>query len=512
MRSRTATGAVLLVLLLVVVHTGAVTPGRITVYSTPSFATVCIDTVQCDITPANFGVSGNAWHTVNLTESGYQPWSESIYVLTDQTSLVDATLLPDSGITGIQVFVQPGGGTVCLDNLLCHAGIGSGGSTGSTIFPDPGEGYHLITVNNTPGYLPYSTRPYVTRRGFVTLHADLDPVPTPATPLPSGSPGGVPAPTVPGLTPGRITVWSDPSFAVACIDNDQCDTTPANFGVSGNAWHTVNVTGSGYQPWSDWIYVLTDQTSLVNATLRPDNGITGIQVYTRPGGGTVCLDGSVCHTRIGSAGGTGVTEFTGLGEGYHFISVNATEGYLPYSTRAYVTRRGFVMLYITLDPIPARIDPNTSLPVVTTGGFATIPRQPDLIPATSAPPTGAVRVSVNQAGSTICIDNRDCREHVGGAAGPGRGTTVFTDVIAGIPHTINVTAEGYRLSSNQVTVGAGKVSTLNISLMPVTGTESTVAVATTDPEPRASSAGLDLVPVVGALALCTVVFYARRER
>jgi hypothetical protein len=169
------------------------------------------------------------------------------------------------------------------------------------------------------------------------------------------------------------------------------------------------------------------------------------------------------------------------------------------------------MLYITLDPVPVPIDPNTSLPVVTSGGFATIPSQPDLVPATPAPPTGAVRVSVDQAGTTICLDSRDCREHVGGAAGPGKGTTVFTDVVAGIPHTINISAEGYRLSSNPVTVGEGKVSTLNISLVPLTGTSGTATIATTVPDPGASPAGLDPVLVVGALALGSVVFFTRRK-
>jgi hypothetical protein len=390
--------------------------------------------------------------------------------------------------------------------------VGSLGSTGTTLFPGLAEGYHIITVNNTPGYLPYSTRPYVTLRGFVTLHVDLNPVPTPATPVPSGTVGSEPATTAPALTPGRITVWSEPSFAMVCIDNAQCDTTPANFGVSGNAWHTVNVTGSGYLPWSESIYVLTDQTSFVNATLQPDNGITGIQVFVKPGGGTVCLDNTACHTSVGSAGGTGVTQFTGLGEGYHSITVNATEGYLPYSTRAYVTRRGFIVLSVTLDPIPVRIDPNTSRPVVTTGGFATIPREADLVPPTPATPTGIVRVYVDRAGSTICIDNRDCREQVGGSAGPGKGSTVFTDVVADIPHTINISANGYRLSSNNVTVGTGKVSTLNVSLVHLTGTTGSTVNGEIVADPVTTPASADPLPEAGALAVCGAVFLLRMRR
>ena len=506
---RTANGALLLVLLILFfAHAqAAVTPGRITVWSTPSFASACIDNVQCDTTPANFEVSGNTWHTVSITQSGYLVWSESIYVLTDQTSLVNASLQPDAGITGIQVFVNPGGGTICLDTSECHDMVVSAGGSSSIQFTGLGEGYHTITVNNTAGYLSYSTRPYVTQRGFITLHINLDPIlatTVPTTPVPSVTGEGLtPIPGQEGVTPGRITVFSTPSFAYVCIDNVQCDTTPANFEVSGNAWHTVNVTQSGYLEWFDTIYVLTDQTSLVTADMQVDNGITGIQVFVKPGGGTVCLDNSLCHPDVGSASGTGSTQFMGLNEGYHTITVNRTEGYQPYSTMPYVTERGFTTIHINLYPVSFPTDPKTNQPYVTVGGFVTIPIATNQVTPTPAPPTGAIRVYVNRIGSTICIDGGDCRKNVGGTAGPGTGTTVFTDVTANVSHQITVTTDGYEPSSTQVTVSKDQLSTVDVRLLSLTGTSP--ASSTTEPAHQPTQATPGTVPVLGALVLCGVV-------
>jgi hypothetical protein len=511
----TAKGVLLLVLLLLLVAPtlAAVPPGRITVWSTPSFVKTCIDNEQCDTTPADFSVTGNAWHTVSLTQSGYQPWSETIYVLTDQTSLINATLQPDAGVTGIQVYVNPGGGMVCLDSSQCHDTIVSSGGSSSFQFTGLGEGYHTITVNNTPGYLSYTTRPYVTQRGFITLHINLDPIPAtivPGTPVPSATVAGpTPVPGQEGVPPGRITVFSTPSFAYVCIDNAQCDTTPANFEVSGNAWHTVNVTQSGYLEWFDTIYVLTDQTSLVMADMQVDAGITGIQVFVKPGGGTVCLDNNLCHPDVGSASGTGSTQFMGLNEGYHTITVNQTVGYQAYSTMPYVTERGFTTIHINLYPVSLPTDPKTNPPYVTVGGFVTIPVATNLVTPTPALPTGAIRVYVNRAGSTVCLDGGDCRRNIGGPAGPGTGTTVFTDVVANVSHRITVTADGYELSTTQVTVSKDKLSTVDVRLLPSTGTAA--ASSTTEPDlPPPTQAAPGAVPVLAGLALCAaVVLFAK---
>ncbi|RPI37547.1 MAG: PEGA domain-containing protein, partial [Methanoregulaceae archaeon] len=91
------------ILLLTLPAATAVSPGRITVYSTPSGANACIDNKNCDITPATFAVEGNAWHMIVVTEKGYRDWTETLYVSSDLTSTANAYLDLDPAATAIQV-------------------------------------------------------------------------------------------------------------------------------------------------------------------------------------------------------------------------------------------------------------------------------------------------------------------------------------------------------------------------------------------------------------------------
>ena len=95
---------------------------------------------------------------------------------------------------------------------------------------------------------------------------------------------------------------------------------------------------------------------------------------------------------------------------------------------------------------------------------------------------------------------------------PGRtGTTVFTDVPANVVHTITVTADGYELSSTQVTVSKDKLSTVDVRLLPSTGT-ATVS-STTEPDfPQPTQAAPGTIPVLGALVLCGVVLLSGKYR
>ena len=195
------------------------------------------------------------------------------------------------------------------------------------------------------------------------------------------------------VPPGRITVWSSPSYAKVCIDNQRCDRTPADFPVIGDTWHTVNVTAAGYLPWSEDVFVTSGHASLVNADLLSPT--TGVRVNVTPGGGTVCIDDSLCHTGVGLPGGSGSTQFTRVNEGYHTIKVNQTDGYRTFSMLRYVTSKG-ITFTITLDPVSA-----------------------------ASPETGTIRVLVNREGSTVCIDNGTCRTNVLGPYGSGTGFAEF---------------------------------------------------------------------------------------
>jgi hypothetical protein len=300
------------------------------------------------------------------------------------------------------------------------------------------------------------------------------------------------------VTPGRIVVTSTPSGAVACIDTSYCDTTDATFTVTGNAWHSVVVTENGYVQWSDTVFVSSDQNTWVNAAMNPNPSITIIQVDVTPGGGTVCLDTSQCHPNVGAGSNAGSTQFTGMDQGYHTITVESPAGYLDYYTPVYVNLAKITYVTINLNPT---ISSGTQItPVVT--------------PAATA--TGTVRVYVDQTGSTVCIDATNCRNNVGGTAGPGTGTTLFTNITANYAHSITVTADGYIPYSAQVSVSKDLINTVDVSLQPLavgttapTPTPATAAQATPTALPARS--GLDAVPVLGALILCGAVFLFRNN-
>ena len=291
------------------------------------------------------------------------------------------------------------------------------------------------------------------------------------------------------VPPGRITVYSTPTGALACIDNKDCDTTGATFMAEGNAWHTVIITEKGYRDWTDTVYVTSDQTSMVDAYLDLNSAATAIRVSMVPGGGSVCLDNSRCQANV-----TGSTLFTGVSPGYHTLSVKSPAGYEDTTELVQVTLGKITDVSITLDPVVISITPAN--------------------PANSA--TGNVRVYVDRTGSTICIDNVDCFVNVGGTPGPGTGTTVFNEVTANVVHTISVAADGYKPVSAKVAVGKDEISTVNIKLQPLEKETTSLPTLTptllpTEPTPQPTRAGLDVISLIGALALCSAVFLLQKE-
>jgi hypothetical protein len=315
-------------------------------------------------------------------------------------------------------------------------------------------------------------------------------------------------PAIALVPPGRITVYSAPSGSQVCIDNKNCDITPATFAVEGNAWHMIVVTVSGYRDWIDTVYVTSDLTRVVNAYLDLEPAATAIQANVTPGGGTICLDNSQCRANVGTINGTGSTLFSGLSPGYHTISVESPAGYVDTTKLVQVNLGKITEVNITLEQVI--VTPTTIQP----------PRSP----------TGMVRVYVDRTGSTICIDNSHCMYNVGGSPGPGTGTTVFDYVTANETHIVTVAADGYEPFAATVSVSKDMIEKVDVSLEPIAGfltlpttiptTVTTVPVTTlplttaTPPPtmPLPTRSPLDVEPVLLALALCGMVFLFRKDR
>ena len=314
-------------------------------------------------------------------------------------------------------------------------------------------------------------------------------------------------PAIAAVPTGRIIVYSTPSGANACIDTTNCDITPTTFAVEGNAWHMIVVKENGYRDWIDTVYVTSDQSSVANAYLDLDPATTSVRVNVTPGGGTVCLDNSQCRENVGTVSSTGSTVFTGVSPGYHTISVTSPAGYADTMKLVQVNLGKTTEVNITLDVFTPT-------------------------PTTEKPPnpvTGMVRVYVDRTGSTICIDNEHCVYNVGGSPGPGTGTTIFNYVTVNETHIVTVAADGYEPFSARVSVEKDLIAKVDVSLQPIAGRTpvpttsppvttvpvTTVPPATTTPPPTLpvqTRSGLDAVPVLGALALCGLVFLIKKGR
>jgi len=283
LNTKTVLFLVLLFLLAVPVM-AALQPGRITVSSSPTGAHACINNEQCDLTTATFTVPGNAWYTVNVTEVGYQQWSEKVFVTTGQTSMVDAYLDLDPNATAIQVFVTPGGGTVCLDNGDCRANVGTNGSTSvaqfspvGVLFTKVSPGYHTVTVESPAGFVDSSKLVEVSLGKVSTVTIELDPVITSQ-------------PYIDTKT-GSIRVYVDRTGSTICLDNGNCyvnvggnpgpGTGTAIFSeVTADETHIITIALNGYKPVSAKVPVGADQVATVDVSMQPLGTETTVPVST----------------------------------------------------------------------------------------------------------------------------------------------------------------------------------------------------------------------------------------
>ena len=297
------------------------------------------------------------------------------------------------------------------------------------------------------------------------------------------------------VPPGRITVSSVPSGALACIDNATCDTTGATFTVEGNTWHSVVISEKGYRPWIENVYVTSDQTRMVDAYLDLDPAATAVLVTLTQGSGTVCLDNTDCRANVGAGGRNRSTLFTGVSPGYHTISVEAAAEFTDATELVQVHLGKTSEVNIELNAV-----------------FVPVTRTSSVNPA-----TGTVRVYVDRTGSTICMDTVNCYVKVGGSTGRGTGTVVFNEVSIDKAHIITVTAEGYKSVSTPITVTKDMITTVDVSLQPLNGVTpvpppAAPSQATIPPTMPAGRSAPGILPVIGALVLCGMVFLIRNYR
>jgi len=223
---------------------GQIQTGSIYVTSTPSGANLYLDGDYLGTTPKTINEASVGNHALNLTKSGYSPYTASVNVVAGQTTNVNGNLTlipPPTPSTGsIYVTSTPSGANLYLDGDYL-------GTTPKTI-NETSVGNHALNLTKS-GYHPYTTSVNVVAGQTTNVNATLTliPTPTPST--------------------GSIYVTSTPSGANLYLDGDYLGTTPKTIDNTSVGNHTLNVIKSGYPPYTALVNVVAGQTTNVNATL-----------------------------------------------------------------------------------------------------------------------------------------------------------------------------------------------------------------------------------------------------
>jgi len=328
--------------------------GSIVVSSYPSGAVVYLDGREWHYTPATFtSVSAGAGHTVQVSMSGYQTYTTTVYVPAGTQVPVNANLVPAPQQTGsLSVTSTPNGADVYIDGRYW--------SSTPAVIPGLAPGSHTVRVHKA-GYDEFITT--------VTVYAgQRTPVPVTFSPSP---------PDV-----GSIEVSSDPAGASLFLDGHYMGLTrssePSDLTSVRPGLHTVQLTLDDYQTYTQTVQVTAGNVMSITARLTPVSpgpvkDTTGaIAVTSSPGGANVFLDNAF----------RGITPITlsDVPDGSHVVLVRI-DGYVDQTRTVTVTRTSVTPVTVNLAEIvpTATKSPTGMIPVllgiVVVGIFAALRRR-----------------------------------------------------------------------------------------------------------------------------------------
>ena len=281
------------------------------------------------------------------------------------------------------------------------------GTTPTTATVIVGASGHTIAVNKA-GFEPWSKYVEAPTAGqHVAVNAVLVAIPTP-TPTPA-----------PGSQKGYYKVSSDPTGGSVLFDGTNYGITPVTITVSttGTPDHTISVSKSGYQTWSQFYSgnPAADQTVNVFATLSPVAQTGNIYVNSNPSGASAVLDDG--YDQLTTPG-----TFNAVPVGWHEIQVSKS-GYQVYSTGVEVRSGETSNVYATL---------------VQTTQY------------------GSLSVSSNPTGASLYVDT----------IYQGVTNQVVSNLAVG-SHTVTLKKSGYQDYSQSATVNNAQTTYLSITLSPI---------------------------------------------
>lgn len=317
----------------IVAPVGASDPA-IQVYSNPSGANVVVDNFWYDTTPATIYSVGNGWHTVYVTMSGYEPYSESVYV-DDSTRVVVANLVQTSDTGFLSVTSQPSSADIYVDGVY-HGNA-------PMVIGNLWAGSHTLLVRMA-GYNDVSDVVTISP-GITTSYNAI---------LTSSGPGT-----------GSLQIDSTPAGAAVYVDGNYQGTTPASGAMYINQLtpgiYTVMLRMQDYQAYTQSAIVSAGivndlHITLVPVTPGPTQDTTGqVQISSVPSGANILLDNAY----------KGITPLTlpNIPEGTHTLTLTLN-GYQDYTTTVNVVGGGTVAAAGALTALPQTTATKSPVPFV----------------------------------------------------------------------------------------------------------------------------------------------------
>jgi len=278
------------------------------IVSTPANANVYLDGTLKGVTPLMLSDTAAGTHTIDVRLYGYGDWKSTVDVNVGGTKTISAILeAEDPGShQGINVSSKPAGAKVLLDGL----------TKGFTPVSLKGiaSGIHILEIEYT-GYTSWKSTIDVPETGIKEISVDLTPMAA--------------------CAPGWITVLSSPENAQVTLDGGYVGLTTHDRSLNLDAItpgeHTIALALTGFTPYSTRVTVVSNQVSLVNATLIPVSGslVKGtLTVISEPAGATILVDNK----------SIGITPLTAndIADGDHQVTIRM-DGYQDYSTSIQVT-------------------------------------------------------------------------------------------------------------------------------------------------------------------------------
>jgi hypothetical protein len=423
--------------------------GSVSISSEPPNAIILIDTKNVGATPKTLTGIVPGKHHVEIRMDGYETWSESVEVKSDNENAVIATL---NAITGsISVESNPLEASIFLD--------GKNVGTTPEAIKSVAIGIHEIEVRKTE-FAEWKKKVNIKKGKEVALNAVLRPItgtvrlesePTGAMIFIDGENIGNTPKVMTGICPGKheveisldgydpyvqkikikvgkesaltatlqrkkgsLVLNSDPSNATIYIQGKKSGRTPKTITELNSGNYTVDVMLNEYQKWSENADIVPGEETTINAVLQKMPG--SISVKSEPADSRICIDGNEV--------GTTPASINDIESGTHIVELKM-DGYEVWSINVEVKPDKESCLTAVLQQIDGSIS------------------------IKSEPSNAMILVDGNKVGTTT--------------------PAVINDLSPGT-HRINISMEGYKIWNESIEIEAKQLTELTAMLHELTGT------------------------------------------